>query len=229
MRVMKFSSVFRCLTVAGLGLATVCAFADGDFATGVSNFTYVDGSSYGLNTADPLPTLGTADFAAAASGASAEALYDDWRYVQNNTLWANPSAIWIGSSYFGDYSDLFAVAVTTGSYADAYLNVELSADDQLGDPNNAAGIFLDGSPLAGTITGVLWDDTIYEESIDLGALSAGTHYIYFDVWNSGDDDACLIAAGNITGSPTIVTPSPAAVIPFALGALGAWRRRVKGR
>jgi hypothetical protein len=217
---MKHFTVFRCVVLASSLAVAASSFADGNFATGVSSFTVLNGKTLGLTTSEALPTLTSALFADAQAGPEASTVPVAAGYIPNNSLSLDPSAVWIASNaHNGGFSTLFAVQVHTYAYTDAKLTVELSADDQLGDPNNPYGIYLDGNGLAGTATTVLWRGGVYSETLNLGAVSAGTHWLYFDVYNSGGGDSGLIATGDIT------TPSPVGLITFSVGAIGAFLRR----
>lgn len=134
--------------------------------------------------------LTAGDFAS-ATGSVSVANAGGW-VDPNSAAWTSnggdSSATWVS---VGQTSGLYKIDFTTGTDAvNASFTITYSVDDQLGGSNNE-GIFFDGSALAGTSTGILWNGGVEQKTFSLGNLSAGTHSIYLNVTNSGGGPFCI--------------------------------------
>lgn len=164
------------------------------------------------------------DFTQADSGSAAQVLGGLAGGWINPPLLGDPhNAQWIGyssSDYAGGYTEAFSDAFSVSSNGHYTMNIMLSADDQIGDSNGNAGLFIDGKALTPSNSPILWDNTIFTGSYDLGNLSAGTHHIEFNVWNSGAGPSGLVYTGSVQS-----VPEPMSLSFLGLGALGLFRKK----
>jgi hypothetical protein len=143
----------------------------------------------------------------------------------NSAAWTSnggdSSATWVS---VGQTTGLYKIDFTTGTDAiNASFTMTYSVDDQLGGANKE-GIFFDGSALAGTSTGILWNGGVEQKTFSLGNLSAGTHSIYLNVTNSGGGPSGAIFNGTVSGE---AVPEPATMAILGLGAAALLRRKKK--
>ena len=139
-----------------------------------------------------------------------------------------PGAQWInttGNNNTGDTA-LFSVAFTVPvSLSSSSLTLYYAVDNQLG--GNNAGIYVDGTALpSSTGIGGFSSEQTYTDST-LGALSAGTHYLYIDGVNLGGPGG-LIFYGLINGTAAVPEPKSGWLILAGLGALVLLYHRRRG-
>jgi hypothetical protein len=172
------------------------------------------------NPAGDFAPLIAADFMAAQTGPSANILSS----LAGGWVSGLPgsTAMWIGTGPDSGQSTSTALYAIQFNLANAapvsFFDVFFSVDDQLGGANNV-GIFLDGSPIPGSRSGVDWNGVIEHHVFGTGPLSAGTHTLYFDA-NNGGGPAGLIFSGTVQA-----VPEPATFAIFGVAALGFLKTR----
>lgn len=188
------------------------------------NVTFLDS---GFTNTDFLGAFTAGNFTSAASGTAAQIIAG---YGCPGTwicsLPDGPGAQWInttGNNGTGNTA-LFAIVFNVPvSLSSSSLTLYYAVDNQLGGTN--AGIYVDGTALpSSTGIGGFSSEQTYTDST-LGALSAGTHYLYIDGVNLGGPGG-LIFYGLIDGTSAAV-PEPKSMwfMLAGLGALVLYKRR----
>jgi len=193
----------------------------------------ISGDNAGIGNQDPYTTFiggaqesplslsafTAANFLSAQQGSEA--------YVVNpyGGVWVNPSttapfvgtgAQWISAASGGNNapSALFAQTFTFGSAPlGAVLNFSWAVDDNLGDAENPAGIYINGNPITaiggGTFTSVSSVTGIYIPASDL-IDGVNTLYIY-------DRDTGGVVAGVVYDGTLTVVPEPSSLALAGMG------------